>query len=89
MLSIVIVMDLNTSEILFLITGVLAGLVLLLGGIYAYIYYCKMRPRKRINFDRRITRRERNGGTSNVSNDKKDTISVFPILGKFKNKQPK
>ena len=65
--------------VLVVITAVLGGLVLIVGAIYAYIYYTKIRPKQRPIHEERYSRNHPQMKAQGDGDDKK-ILHPFMIL---------
>ena len=71
--------------ILLVLSGVLGGVALILGIVYAYIYYAKIKPRQRPLADDRINYYERDacaqyGGQTDKDQQEKIPIKTHPFF---------
>ena len=72
-------MDREGSTLL-IVCAVLGGLVLLLGAVYAYIYYTQIRPRHRPRHDDRYSRSVLQTTSGNAQGDADDRRFFHPFM---------
>lgn len=90
----IVIDSMNSSLILVVVAGVLGGLVIILGSIYAYIFCVKLKPRRRTDKDHRLphyhteSAHTSHGGEGSSTMIKTHPFFIMHYMNKLKHTDP-